>query len=115
MFLLKLELIQQLLVIGMALSTVTCAIIQKVKCLFKTNKYICFYSFVINMFFGILFCISFTTVQFPISLWVGLFSFLGADTIYKALEGKISSHADLVVSRTISVKEENLINTDGDN
>ncbi len=111
---LKIELLEQLLVIAMALSTITCAIIQKTKILFKTSNFLCFYSFILNILFSIIFCYTFTTINFPISLWVGLFSFLGADTIYKSLEGKISSYKDLVVDKTIKVKEENLIKTDGD-
>lgn len=109
---LKLELLQQLLVIAIALSTVTCAFIQKTKKFFKSNKCLCKYSFIVNMVIGILFCISFTTVDFPTSLWVGLFSFLGADTIFKTLEGKLASHKDIVSNELIYVKKENLIETE---
>ena len=109
---LKLELLQQLLVIAIDLSTVTCAFIQKTKKLFKSNKHLCRYSFLVNIIIGILFCISFTTVDFPTSLWVGLFSFIGADTIFKALEGKLASHKDIVSNDLIYVKKQNLIKTE---
>lgn len=109
---LNLELLQQLLIIAMVLSTITCAFIQKIKSFFKYSKYLCFFSFLLNIVFGIVFCITYTTIEFPLSLWVGLFSFIGADTIYKSLEGKIASHKDLVPQKTISVKQENIIDTE---
>lgn len=107
---LKLEYLQELLVISIALSTITCAIIQKSKRFFKTSKYLCLYSFVINMVVGIIFCITFTNVSFPNSLWIGLFSFLGADTLYKSLEGKISSHTDIISKNKVTIPKENIIN-----
>lgn len=111
---LKLELLQQLLIVAIALSTITCSIIQKTKKILKSSSYLCFYSFIINIIFSIIFCYTFTSISFPTSLWVGLFSFLGADTIYKSLEGRISSYKDLVVSKTINVKAENLIDISGE-
>lgn len=112
---LKLELLQQLLIVAMALSTITCSIVQKTKRLFNSTKYLCFYSLIINVVVSIIFCKSFTSITFPLDLWVGLFSFLGADTIYKTLEGTLLSYKDLVVDDTIKVKKENLIKVDGDN
>ncbi len=107
---LKLEYLQQLLVIAIALSVITCAFIQKTKSCFKCSKYLCFYSFIVNMLFGIVFCISFTEINFPTSLWVGFFSYVGADTIYKSLEGKLSSHSDIVNKKTVTISTDNLIN-----
>ena len=83
---LKIELLKELLVIAIALSTVTCSFVQKTKRLFKCSNCLCHYSFLVNMLFSIFFCITFTTVDFPNSLWIGMFSFLGADTIYKTLD-----------------------------
>lgn len=92
---LKIEYLQELLIISIALSAITCTFIQKTKILFKTSKYLMLYGFIINVLFGILFCKSFTTLKFPNSLWIGLFSFIGADSIYKTLEGKILSHREM--------------------
>lgn len=47
------------------------------------------------MILGIIFTITFTDVEVKYSFWVGLFSYLGADTIYKSLEGKLTSFRDL--------------------
>ena len=104
------EFLQKLLIISMALSTITCAIIQKTKIIFKTSKYIECYSFIINMLISIIFCISFTDISFPTSLWIGLFAFLGADSIYKSLEGKIMSHKDIINKKQITIPEENIVN-----
>lgn len=92
---LNLSLLQQMLMISITVSTVTCAFIQKTKGYFKCSNCLSIYSLIINIAFGVIFCISFTKIKFPESLWIGLFSFLGANTIYKSLEGKIASHTDI--------------------
>lgn len=107
---LDLEFLRKMLIIAIALSTITCAFIQKTKILFKSSKYISLYSFVVNISIAIIFCMTFTDLHFPKSLWVGLFSFLGADTIYKSLEGKINSHRELVTKKSISIPIENILN-----
>lgn len=107
---LDLEFLQKMLIIAIALSTITCAFIQKTKIFFKNSKFISIYSFVVNISTGIIFCMTFTDLQFPKSLWVGLFSFLGADTIYKSLEGKITPHRELVTKKRVSILTENIIN-----
>lgn len=109
---LKLDLLQQMLIVGIALSTITCTFVQKTKRLFRGTKYLCLYSLLINMLFSIVFCNTFTTINFPLSLWIGLFSFLGADTIYKSLEGKIAPYKELVTEDKIKVDKNNLINVD---
>ena len=62
---------------------------------FKNSKYIQAFSLTLNIIIGILFCNTFTKVTFPNSLWVGFLSFIGADSIYKKFEGKLSSHSEL--------------------
>ena len=107
---LNLDYLQQLLVIAIALSAITCSVIQKTKSCFKTSKYLCIYSFIINMLVGIIFCYTFTNIKLPTSLWIGFFSFIGADTIYKSLEGKLASHTDLISRKTVTISKENIIN-----
>lgn len=87
--------IQNFLLLSIILSPITCAFIQKTKGLFKSKKYIIIYSLIINIIFGIIFCYSFTNIKLPRCLWTGLFSFIGADTIYKSLEGKLSTHKEI--------------------
>ncbi len=107
---LNLDYLQKVLVISMALSSITCAFIQKTKKHFKKSKTITLYSFLVNMIIGYLFCETFTSVDFPLSLWVGLFSFIGADTIYKKLEGKLAPYSEIVTKKSKIIPEENIIN-----
>lgn len=111
---LKLSLLQEMLIVSIAMSTISCAFVQKTKRYFKCSNCLAIYNLFVNMLFGILFCITFTDINFPESLWIGLFSFLGADTIYKSLEGKIASYKDLVKKKIIEVPIENLIEFGGD-
>lgn len=107
---LNLEFLQQLLVISITLSAITCAVVQKTKRCFKTSKFLCLYSFIINMLIGIIFCYTFTDITLPTSLWIGFFSFIGADTIYKSLEGKLASHSALLTKNTITISKDKIIN-----
>ncbi|MBQ8132121.1 MAG: hypothetical protein IJ193_06495 [Bacilli bacterium] len=103
----SMEELREFLLVSLALSTITCAFVQKTKVLWKTKNYLVLYSLIVNILFSIIFCMSFTTISFPMSLWTGLFSFLGADTIYRSLEGKISTYDELRKAR--SFKKENII------
>lgn len=107
---LNLEYLQESLVIAIALSTITCAFVQKTKCCFTSSKYLAIYSLFVNIFVGIVFCMTFTKIDFPNSLWIGMFSFLGADTIYKTLEGKVSSYTDITKQKGLYISKDNLIN-----
>ncbi len=109
---LKLSLLQEMLLVSIAMSTITCAFVQKTKKFFTCSNCLSLYSLAINMICSIVFCYTFTNVIFPESLWVGLFSFLGADTIYKTLEGKIASYKDLINKNIIEVSKNNIIETD---
>lgn len=102
--------LRDFLIISVALSTITCTLVQKTKMFFKSNKYITLYSFIINMVIGIIFCITFTSISFPTNLWIGFFSFLGADSIYKSLEGRISSYTDIMNKKAVTIPKENIIN-----
>ncbi len=92
---LEISILQKILIISTMLSAITCTFVQKTKRYFKSSTMLMLYSMLVNLLFAVFFCITFTSINFPDSLWVGLFSFLGADTIYKTLEGKIASFRDL--------------------
>ena len=89
------EYIKNLLFISLFLSTITCTFIQKTKSLFNSSRYLTIYSFIVNIIISIIFCLTFTKISIINSLWVGLFSFLGADSIYKTFEGKLASYTKL--------------------
>jgi hypothetical protein len=106
----NLDFLRQLLLISITLSAITCTLIQKTKSVFKSSKYISLYSFFVNIITGVIFSYTFTDIKLPNCLWIGLFSFLGADSIYKSLEGTISSYSDIINKKKIDIKEENIIN-----
>lgn len=98
------------LIISIIISSITCAFVQKTKGLFKSSKYLTIYSFLINILISVLFCKTFTNINLPNSLWIGLFSFIGADSIYKTLEGRISSYEEITTRKNITIPQENVIN-----
>ena len=110
---LDLNLLEQMLIVAVAMSAISCALVQKTKKWFKCSSCLCFYSLGLNLVLGVLFCITFTSIAFPESLWIGFFSFIGADTIYKSLEGKLASYSSLVSKDSIAVPKENLIDIKG--
>lgn len=89
------DMLQKLLIVAIACSTVTVAFIQKTKRFCKNSRWVTGYSFVVNMLFGFIFSRTFTNLSMMQGLWVGLFSFIGADTIYRNLEGKLTTYTDL--------------------
>lgn len=89
------DLMKELLIIASFNSTICLAFIQKIKKHIHCSKCVPYYSFATNIVLAILFCISFTSIKFPMSLWVGFFSYIGADTLYKSLEGKLARHSTL--------------------
>lgn len=91
----NLDYLKELLIISIILSAFSCTFVQKTKGMLRKSKYVCIYSLIINILFGIIFCMSFTTIKFPDSIWIGLFSFLGADSVYKTLDKKLLSYSDI--------------------
>ncbi len=97
--------LQQLLILAMICSTLSVAFIQKTKKLCPNHIFVLFYSFLVNLGIGVLFTQTFTDLSLYHSLWVGFFSYLGADTIYQSLEGKLASYSSLVGSSSSSKEE----------
>lgn len=101
--------LQNILIIAIACSTITVAFIQKTKKFCRSSRCITWYSFLTNMVLGILFSLSFTNIDKIKSLWVGLFSFIGADTIYRNLEGKLSTYAQLNSNKNSDINKDKII------
>ena len=94
---LNLILLKNLLIIAIASSTITVVFIQKTKRYIPKSYLIPLYSLIVNLVCGYFFCLTFTNdVTLIESIWVGLFSFLGADTIYTTLEGKLAPYGEIV-------------------
>lgn len=87
----NIELIKALLLIAASSSIISAAFVQKIKTvsLIKCSDCLIYISFLISMSFGMLFTLSFTEYTLIDSIWVGLFSFIGADSLYKAFEDKL--------------------------
>ena len=104
-YMLNWTLLQNLLIIATACSSLTVIFIQKTKKFCKSSYCITTYGLFVNLILGFFFSQTFSDIDYVKSVWVGLFSFLGADTIYKNLEGKIASYKEL----TIHKKKKNVI------
>lgn len=102
----NIDLLKQLLIIAITVSVITCSFIQKTKGIVPSSKWIGLYSFVVNMGISIVFCLSFTNLEFIQSIWVGAFSFIGADTLYKSLEGKLKPFSDIVAKTEVKKDDE---------
>ena len=62
------------------------------------------------MIVGTLFALSFSEINLKNALWVGLVSFIGADTIYKLFEEKIfKTFSEIVENKKEEIDEEFLI------
>ena len=87
----NIELIKTLLLIAVSSSIISTSFVQKIKTvsLIKCSDCLVYISFLVSMSFGMLFTLSFTNYTLVESLWVGLFSFIGADSLYKAFEDKL--------------------------
>jgi len=93
------EYINELLVLSMILSSINCTFIQKTKSLIPNSKLVIIYSLIVNIVLSIFFCRTFTDLSIKDILWIGLFTFLGANSIYKTLEGKLKTHTELRSSK----------------
>ena len=106
------ELIKNVLIIGIASGIITTACVQKIKesFEFKKSSQLVIVSFIISMVVGTLFAVSFSDISFVNCIWVGLFSFIGADTIYKLFEDKLfKPFGEIYKKDTVEVKKDNII------
>lgn len=86
---LDVSLLKNVLIVAISSSIISTSLVQLIKEATLSKKYLLIISFVISMIIGVLFSLSFTDLSIFDSLWVGLISFIGADTIYKTFEDKI--------------------------
>lgn len=85
----NLELIKQILIIGIGASIFSTAVIQKIKEQLKNKKWLFYISLVVSVGIGISFSLSFTELNIINSIWVGITTWVGADLLYNAFEDKI--------------------------
>lgn len=85
----NLELLKQVLIVGISASIFSTAIIQKIKEQLKSKKWLFFISLVISIGIGIFFTLTFAELDIIGAFWVGISTWVGSDTIYRAFEDKI--------------------------
>ena len=88
---LDVTLLKNVLIVAISSSIISTSLVQLIKEATLSKKFILIISFIISMIIGVLFSLTFTDLNIIDSLWVGLISFIGADTIYKTFEDKIFS------------------------
>lgn len=83
------DLIKFICMVAIGSSVVSTPTIQKIKEMLKSKKYLNLIAFLTSFIIGELFTISFTDLGWIYGLWVGFFTWLGAEGIYQAFENKL--------------------------
>lgn len=101
------ELVKQIIIVAIASSIISTAIVQKVKEQLKSKKWLFFVGLVVSIGIGIVFALSFSELSLLSSAWVGIVSWIGADAIYKAFEDKIfKSFSNIDNAKTIVIERD---------
>lgn len=79
------------LMVAMSAGIIVTTFVQKLKSILPSKKFIIPICITSSLLIGTLFSLSFSDLNIINSLWVGLITFIGADTIYKLFEDKIFS------------------------
>lgn len=95
----NIEYIKEIILISSLISIITCTFIQKTKFLIKNSKLIVIYSLFINIIISIYFCNLFTDISLKKSIFVGIISFIGADSIFKTFEGKLKLLSEIIIKK----------------
>ncbi len=108
-------LLLDLIVISITFSVILMALIQKLKTLSFINKswHIWFLNLILSFLVGIPFSITFYNLSLKDSIWVGLFSFIGASAIYEGLKNQnLINYKPSSISDTVTISSENEIKRD---
>ena len=84
-----LDLLKEILIVGIGASIFSTATIQKIKEMLKSKKWLYFIAIIVSFGIGIAFSLSFSDLDIVNAIWVGLCTWVGADAIYKTFEEKI--------------------------
>lgn len=85
----NLDLLKEILIVGIGASIFSTATIQKIKEMLKSKKWLYFIAIIVSFGIGIAFSLSFSDLDIVNAIWVGLCTWVGADAIYKTFEEKI--------------------------
>ena len=83
------DLIKFICMVAIGVSVLSTPTIQKIKTMLKNKKYLNLIAFLTSMILGELFTISFTDLGWKYGIWVGFFTWLGAEAIYNSFENKL--------------------------
>lgn len=101
-----------LLVISVTLSMITMVLIQKFKCFKIVNK--CWKVFILNTILSIALGVPFTVYFYNLTIndgiWVSIFTFIGAPTIYQTLKNQtLINYNPQSLKDGITIEESNII------
>lgn len=101
----------ELLFISVTISTIVMVINQKIKALpfIKKDWHIWILNFIFAFLLGIPFAITFYDLSLGESIWVSVFSFIGAPALYDALRNQNLSSYKVETSNDITVSKDNEI------
>lgn len=105
MDMLDLSLLKNLLIIASAAGIIESAVVQKIKENLKVKKYLLIISVITAFVISILFTKTFTSYGFQEALWVALFTFVGADLLYKTFEDKIFASFSVIQNKSTITNE----------
>lgn len=103
------ELLLELLGISMVFSIILMATIQKIKTFPFINKsaHVIFINLILAFAIGIPFSITFYNINWINGIWIGLFSFIGASSIYQALKKQnLINYKPASVENTINISKD---------
>lgn len=103
-----------LLIVSVSFSMILMVFIQKCKRMKFINQkwHLCALNFVLSFALGIPFAMTFYHISFENAVWVGVFTFIGAPSIYDTLKNQtILSYKPVSLNQTISIPIENEIKT----
>lgn len=86
---LNIDLLKNVLIIAIAGGIVSSLLIQKIKEVLSSKKWLVLISFIVNMIIGTLFAKCFSDIKWLYCLWAGLFGFVDATILYAMLEDKV--------------------------
>lgn len=109
----ELDLLKEILIVGIGASIFSTATIQKIKEMLKSKKWLYFIAIIISFGIGICFALCFSDLEIVNALWVGLCTWVGADALYKTFEEKIFiPFSDM--NKPSDDKDEIIIDRDGE-
>lgn len=104
----NLDILYDLLQIAMITGAITTLFVQKIKCsTFLNSKcQIVIVSLFLSMVFGMLFTLTFSNFPLIYALWVGLFTFVGAEAIYTAVKKTLNLKTFTSVTENTTTTDE---------